>query len=399
MAFHKLKLNQVFGISPNIPEHTYVDRNNLDQKFNYLVDSGSHLVIHGASKQGKTVLRRKNLPDKKCIKVQCTNRTDIGHIYSEIIRQAKVKIPTEVTNQFSGSAEGKGTVPGFELKGGLNVGKQEKHGFQGFSLDNINYIAEVIQKTNKKVVIEDFHYLSTEIRKKLSFDLKVFWDCSVSFIIMGVWSEDNILSYYNGDLSGRIEEIDVRWKNEELEKVLEMGERKLQISFSDKIKKSILDDSNGNVGLLQFIAGKVCLASGITDNNSRSNRTISNINSLGNCRLQICKDLVPRYRLFSEKFSRGFKNEATQPIYESLLNICMKASDEELRLGIHKDIIGERLKHLNIEVNSPLSNYLKRIDNLQSISGVSPIVLSYNTDSQKVQLVDYDLLFFRKYIG
>ncbi|MEM1171419.1 MAG: hypothetical protein AAGJ08_20640 [Cyanobacteria bacterium P01_H01_bin.35] len=54
----------------------------------------------------------------------------------------------------------------------------------------------------------------------------------------------------------------------------------------------------------------------------------------------------------------------------------MKASDEELRLGIHKDIIAERLKHLDIEVNSPLTNYLKRIDNLQSISGVSPIVLS-----------------------
>ncbi|NES06208.1 MAG: hypothetical protein F6K22_27405 [Okeania sp. SIO2F4] len=77
----------------------------------------------------------------------------------------------------------------------------------------------------------------------------------------------------------------------------------------------------------------------------------------------------------------------------------MKASDEELRLGIHKDMIAERLKHLDIEVNSPLINYLRRIDNLQSISGVSPLVLSYNTDSQKVQLVDYKLLFFRKYIG
>ncbi len=133
MAFHKLKLNQVFGISPDVPKHTYVDRNNLDQKFRYLLDSGSHLVIHGASKQGKTVLRRKNLPDGKC--------------------------------------------------------------------------------------------------------------------------------------------------------------------------------------------------------------------------------------------------------------------------SIHKDIIKERLKHLDIEINSPLSDYLKRIDNLQSLSQISPIVLSYNTDSQKVQLVDYDLLFFRKYIG
>ncbi|MEM1171416.1 MAG: hypothetical protein AAGJ08_20625 [Cyanobacteria bacterium P01_H01_bin.35] len=52
MVFHKLKLNQVFGISPDVPKHTYVERNNLDQKFRYLLDSGSHVVIHGASKQG-----------------------------------------------------------------------------------------------------------------------------------------------------------------------------------------------------------------------------------------------------------------------------------------------------------------------------------------------------------
>lgn len=100
-------MNQVFVISPDVPKHTYVDRNNLDQKFRYLLDSGSHLVIHGASKQGKTVLRRKNLPDGKCIKVQCTNRKDISHIYSEIIRQAKVKIPTELTNKTSVSTVAK----------------------------------------------------------------------------------------------------------------------------------------------------------------------------------------------------------------------------------------------------------------------------------------------------
>ncbi|MGD1701827.1 hypothetical protein [Dapis sp. BLCC M229] len=163
MAFHKLKLNQVFGISPDVPKHTYVDRNNLDQKFRYLLDSGSHLVIHGASKQGKTVLRRKNLPDGKCIKVQCTNRTDISHIYSEIIRQAKVNIPAEVTNKISGTAGAKAMGLGFQINGGLNSDREEKYKFQGFSLDNINYIAEVIQKTNKKVVIEDFHYLSLSL--------------------------------------------------------------------------------------------------------------------------------------------------------------------------------------------------------------------------------------------
>lgn len=55
----------------------------------------------------------------------------------------------------------------------------------------------------------------------------------------------------------------------------------------------------------------------------------------------------------------------------------MEANDEELQSGIHKNIIRERLKkHLDKELSSPVSDYLKRIDNLQSQSGVSPIVLS-----------------------
>jgi hypothetical protein len=252
--FGKLELDEVFGITSDFPQHTYVDRAKLDERFKDLVNSKSHLVIHGASKQGKTVLRRKNLSDNKCIKVQCVYKSDLNQIYAEIMRQIGNNIPTEFTQQYSGSALAKGGIPNFSGQAEFKTSKSTNYEPQGSNLENINYIAEVIKKSKRKVVIEDFHYLSMEQRQALSSHLKALWDCSVSFIIIGVWQEENLLSYYNGDLSGRIEEIDVRWKREELSQVIKKGEDKLNINFSDQIKKYILDDANGNVGLLQLIS-------------------------------------------------------------------------------------------------------------------------------------------------
>lgn len=396
----RLSVDEIFGISSVVPQHNYVDRASLDERFRDLVNSGSHLVIHGASKQGKTVLRRKNMPDEKCIKVQCVYTSDLTKIYAEIMRQAGVSIPTERNQKFSGSASVEGEIPIIKGHGKLEGSTSTSYTFQGATLENINYIAEVIKKSGKKVVIEDFHYLPMDQRQAFASHLKALWDCSVSLVIVGVWQEENLLSYYNGDLSGRIEEIDVVWTKEELLEVISKGSEKLNIKFSEQIQKSILNDSNGNVGLLQLIAKKLCFASGIRDNSQYGRvRMIGNPNALANCRHAVCKELVPRYRLFSEQVSRGFQKNSTQ-IYEGVLRVCMEAKDEELCSGIHRDIIRERLVDMGYQVElSALTKVLEKLLKLQVERKVSPVVLSYNTDSRTVQLVDRDLLFFRKYIG
>lgn len=121
---------------------------------------------------------------------------------------------------------------------------------------------------------------------------------------------------------------------------------------------------------------------------------------MANCRLKVCKELTPRYRLFSEQVSRGFQNNNAQKVYESVLRVCLEAKDEELCFGLHRDTIRERLMAIGhqIELNS-LKNVLQNLIKLQIERRVSPIVISYNTDSRKVQLVDHDFLFYRKYIG
>ncbi|MEO0683942.1 MAG: hypothetical protein AAFY76_02570 [Cyanobacteria bacterium J06649_11] len=407
-----VKLSEVFGIATSIPKYTYVDRANLDKTFKYLLTRDQHIVIHGASKQGKTILRKKNLPEQQCLTVQCRSNSTLEQIYFEILRLLRTNIPTEITKIVTIGAEGKGKASGNikipwvcsgtgELEGSGSLERTSESVYEpvGVNPESLGYIAEQIKKSNKKVVIEDFHYLPDEEKKRLAFDLKALWDNSVFFIIIGIWAEQNLLTYYNGDLSGRINEIDVQWTNEELKEVLEKGEQALNIRFAQNIKSKILNDANQNVGLLQRIAETYCFESNIFEKQKKL-EFLCDDRALISCRKTISNEESVRYRQFIDAVSRGFKNSESSElkIYQRIVRVCIESSDEELCNGLNRETILTRIKEIEPQVRlSDLSAHLNRLDKLQADRSISPLILSYNRDSRKIQLVDRELLFYRNY--
>src|SRR5580704_13340958 len=106
------KLNEVFGIGTSVPVHTYVNRSGLDEKFKYLLSTERHIVIHGSSKQGKTILRKKNLPDTDSIAVQCRATSTTLDLYTGILSQTGTDIPTEMSESttIGGGVAAKGSA-------------------------------------------------------------------------------------------------------------------------------------------------------------------------------------------------------------------------------------------------------------------------------------------------
>ncbi|MBN4001965.1 hypothetical protein [Nostoc sp. LPT] len=411
-----VQLGEVFGIATSIPKYTYVDRASLDKTFKYLLSRDQHIVIHGASKQGKTILCKKNLLEYQCLPVRCGSNPTLEKIYLEILRLLGTHIPTEITKSFTLGAEGKAKASvGFkvpfmgsgtgELEGASNLEKSSENVYElvGVNSDSLGYIAEEIKKSNKKVVIEDFHYLPDVEKRRLAFDLKALWDNSVFFIVIGIWADQNLLTYYNGDLSGRVSEIDVQWNNAELEEVLRKGEEVLNFSFVDSIRQGILNDANQNVGLLQRIAEKYCFEADILENLKQTHAVkdvIKDLQALHRCRKVICNEESVRYRQFNESVSRGFRgSDASElKVYQRIVRVCIEASDSELCNGLHRDEIMTRINKSEPQVRlSDLSAALNRLDKLQADRSISPLILSFNPDSRKVQLVDRELLFYRKY--
>ena len=411
-----VKLSRVFGITSSIPEYTYINRSRLDERFKYLLDTEKHIVIHGTSKQGKTVLRKKNLPEEKCIIVRCRYDFKLESLYEDILRQLNVTPPKEITKSLSIGGEGKLKAQGEvnipfvtsasgEVEGKVKTDNTSTATSQtvGLNSSSLGYVSSEIKKSRKRVVVEDFHYLPDEEQTRLAFDLKALWDESVFFIIIGVWAEQNLLTYYNGDLSGRISEIDIKWSNEELAEVIKKGEEKLNTTISTNVKNKILQDANQNVGLLQRIAEQYCLEEGVTETEKNPKR-LSNTTALERCRTAICEEESVRYRQFTESIMHGLKkpnsgeSDNKLKVYQRIAQVCLDASDEELCNGLHYNTLLARTQELENRIRtSDLTAALNRLGKLQANRKISPLILSYNENLRTVYLVDRELLFYRKY--
>ena len=406
-----IRLTEVFGITTAIPTFTYVDRDGLDGKFEHFLHADRHVVIYGASKQGKTSLRRKQLPEQNCVVVPCKPEHRLEDLYREIRRQLGLKdLYASKTVTASGSkatAEAKGgaSVPFLaraEAGGSLEV-DTSRSGERSYTHvtdeGSLVALAEEIRKSQKRVIIEDFHYLSEVERHRLAFDLKAFWDLSIFFIIIGVWAEQNLLIVYNNDLNGRVEEVDVRWEDEDLQQVLSKGEEALNVLFDAPIKQSLVIDAAGNVGLLQRLAEKLCINSGVVKRDDDVT-VVEDDSVVERSRDQICASQENRYHTFVSLIGAGFKDpERTKlKMYHHLVRVCFESDESELLSGISRQVLLGRIQEFEPEANmSVLSAALSRLNRLQSDRRVFPPVLAYNNVAKTVALVDREFLFFRKH--
>ncbi|MWU43882.1 hypothetical protein GP952_24785, partial [Escherichia coli] len=136
------------------------------------------------------------------------------------------------------AAGGIGLIAKLKVKFGLETSEEEviKKGNVGQDINDLRFIAEIINEAGRKVVIEDFHYLNTRERQIFAYDLKALWDYGCFFVIIGVWTKTNLLIYLNSDLGSRIEEIPISWSRADLEQVIISGSETLKVKFSDHIK-------------------------------------------------------------------------------------------------------------------------------------------------------------------
>lgn len=404
-------LNEVFGIMQKVPPYTYVDRAGLDLRLEYHLGTDRHIVIYGASKQGKTSLRRRGLPDEKTVVVRCRLTMKLEDLYSTLLQNLGVYAPKErsktrsVTGKVAVEVAGKAGLPligsasakvGGELGGDAET--EDTVRVPGMPEANLDWIAAQVRESNKRVVVEDFHYLIEDERRRFAFDLKALWDAGVFVIVIGIWAEADLLTFLNGDLSGRVENIDLVWNEAELDKVLQLGEQALNIVIEPTIRRQLIEDAAENVGLLQRLAERLCSACGVyRTEEATPARQIGDDKTLAQTRTDICRQQAARYKQFSDAVTRGFKqSEAGLRVYEFVVRVCLESNDVELINGIPKDIVLRRVQlHMPHIRMSDLSGALNRLDRLQTERNVSPLVFTFAAG--KIMLVDRELLFFRTY--
>lgn len=393
------KTKDVFGIQRDLPLN-YISRE-ADKILLDSLDRSHHVVIYGSSKQGKTSLRKKNLSSDQYISIHCNNKWEIGQIHNNILKQAGYEITVSESQTTSGKAMIKATFgwnlfSKAEAETGAEVVKERSINQKSLDLDieDVNDIITALDQIgfDKYIVLEDYHYLKPETQKDFSIALKAFHENSnFTFMIVGVWLEENRLIVLNGDLAGRVKSVNAdKWNNAELRKLIEDGEILLNVSFDDKTKEILIKESLQNVYVVQEVCYLLC-------KDNKVDETVEGPQFLLDCSKiedfidQVVSQHSGRYNKFITSLVEGFQPTELE-MYKWILYAIIIADEPDLDKGLRRSDINDiiKQKHPKGEDLNPgnLTQALTSIASLQVRNGITPIIIDYDSTSKKINIVD-----------
>lgn len=399
------KTSDVFGISNTILYDSYVDRGEKDKLIQRYLERTTHIALRGESKCGKSWLRQKNIPN--AIVVQCRYGKKVIDIYRDALSQLDINLIVENENasNIKGRIETQ-TELGINILAKLKLisaveaekGKKEKMKPVGKDINDLKFIADIIIASEKRLVIEDFHYLSMKERENFAFELKALWDYGCFVVIIGVWSQSNMLLNLNPDLSGRIVEESIYWSPYDLNKVILKGAQALNITIDDNVIELIKSNCFGNVGILQTLILLMLDEANIFEK-QKNNPVITNSQLFNSAASKYADQLNSIYLKFAKTLSAGIKNRPNSTgIYAHAMAVIVDASDDELLHGLSIDKIFEKAHRRQPRIQKVnLNTILKKLEELQVDKEGRGLVIAYDISSCEITAVDRQLLFYRKY--
>ncbi|MFZ6778654.1 hypothetical protein ACO0LD_17670 [Undibacterium sp. Ji83W] len=400
------RVDEVFGMSPDVLLDSYVDRGALDSELAKLLGRRNHIAIRGPSKCGKSWLRQRAV--KNSLTVQCRLGFTNIDIYTNALSDLGIKLTVEESNKhsFKGRIEsqvaiGSDLIGKVSAKLGLDSGTETttKTAQFGRNITDLKFIAGLISESGRRLVIEDIHYLSAEQREFLSFELKTLWDYGCFVVVVGVWGEANMLVHLNSDLSGRIEEVTIEWMPDDLRKIIENGSKALNLKIARDIQNKVIIDCFGNAGLLQRLILKTIDEAKI-EVKQEQELEISNESFYETAAMAVADQLNGVYQKFAERVASGIRtrNDSTG-IYAHAMAAIINADDTKHLKGIKVDEIFEITHKRQPRIQKQnLKTILGKIDGLQVDKDGRGLVVTYVSDDEKVLNVDRQLLFYRKYV-
>jgi hypothetical protein len=405
-------VDSVFGVSRDLPLN-YVTREKVDNKLIDNLSRGCHIVIYGSSKQGKTSLRKHCLKDSDYDVVSCQNRWSLAEVHSSILKECGYTVRQSSAKTVTGSHK---ITASFGVKGGLplvikgNVSSDYEYQKQITKTDNqisleldpgdVNDIIRALKEVeySKFIVLEDFHYLPNETQRDMAFSLKAFHEKSkITFMIVGVWREENRLIAFNGDLTDRVFAVDVdKWTSDSLKEVISAGEKLLNVHFDVSFKEDLIKMCFSSVHIVQEVCRR-CLRESNIYSTCETYTCIGKEIDVSNLISQVVDEQSGRYNGFLMNFSDGFQpTELEMPkwIIYSILKNSISSLEDGLRLRDITHIIKAAHVRGNELNTGNITQALISASALQVKKDIRPIIIDYDTTNKILQVVDKGFLIW-----
>ena len=232
------------------PEYTYVSRNYENTGISYelrlkqaLRTAGCLTSIIGPSKMGKTILCEQVIGLDNIVEVSGADFNENTDFWAIIAAKVGLPYMGEITTERA-STEGKSEE---------RDSKSEKYILSKDKI--IRYYIE----NNKILVIDDFHYASTEMQMKMAQQLKDAIRRELKVVVVSLPHRADDAIRQNADLSGRLSLINIEtWKEEDLKKIAIKGFDKLEIKITDNIAEKLAVECLTSPQLMQYICLSNC---------------------------------------------------------------------------------------------------------------------------------------------
>lgn len=398
--------DDVFGVTRDLPLN-YVTRESVDGKFIDSLARNQHIVIYGSSKQGKTSLRKKCLEDDDYIVISCQNRWSLAELHTCILKECGFSVKQSTEKSVSGKhkivaeIEGKGKIPFISearAQGSYEYERESeiKDTLVPLELDpeDTNDIIRALEQIEfkKYIVLEDFHYLPDDTQRDFSFALKTFHEKSkLSFIIVGVWREENRLIGFNGDLTDRVLSVDVdTWGKSSLTQVITEGGYLLNVQFDPNFVETLLQRCFNSVHLVQEVCRRVCRAEGVTETQGEL-KVVGLVADVRKLISEVVNEQAARYRGFLGRFSDGFQEtDLEMPKWIVFVLLCSTIS--QMESGLRLRSISKLIKSVHPRGaalnNGNITQALNSVMSLQNKKGTRPLVIDYDSANTSLHVVD-----------
>jgi hypothetical protein len=396
-------VDSVFTMGAAPSRHTYVDRGELDRRVRSALQSGIHVVMHGESKHGKSWLRAKTLPESEIARVQCLPGMSASEILEHALGRLGVSERLQVTVENTAEARTKGgaklSVKLAEVGGDAEVRTGSRQTVRerpvGQDRGDLGWIADQFRDGARTPVFEDFHNLDPEVQFAMAYVIKALGEWQVPCVVSGIWTDTHLLKLYNGELDGRIEDLQLRWSFDELQEVVRRGCRALNVQISDELARGLARDAYTSVGLLQELTRATFEAAGIRRRRWRTER-LENPAVADAGRDRVVNGIASRFDPFIQLLPGATVENVRPSIYPSLTRILTsELSEQELLDGVAVLDLHGRLLLDDPELQPEhVTLALESIETAQRSVSIRPSVLAYDAARERLMLADRRLLLY-----
>ena len=249
------------GAFPSLTFNARLTTDLQDSITRYLATGqGTTLLVHGASKTGKTVLVERWLNPDSAIWIKGDEITSVNELYGRIIDDLGLFTETTVSQQSTDSGGGDAGIEAgigqvLRFKMGLNAQISESYGtVTSRRAMNVSVVKAALRNKPVPIVIDDFHFIDHSLRVDVAKAIKDLARLTRVVLIAIPHAVFEPLQRLQ-DLDWRVSYLEVKsWATDELIKIAHDGFPLLGIvDHSDAIGDRLAQESRGAPAIMQTL--------------------------------------------------------------------------------------------------------------------------------------------------